>query len=64
MNESFKKHMIKVIKETLNEMSTSGCGCAGASMTPGQGEQYASPRAFKKKSKKPQTVIVKKLWNE
>ena len=38
------------IKDTTNEMSTTG---TGASFTSGQGEQYASPKAFKiKRSKK------------
>ena len=42
------------IKDTTNEMSTTG---TGASFTSGQGEQYASPKAFKiKRSKKKEGI--------
>lgn len=35
--------------EQLEELNTTG---TGASMTPGQGEQFTSPKAFKKKDPK------------
>jgi hypothetical protein len=39
--------LIKLVKEVLEEVSMTG---TGASFTPGQGEQYATPYAFKKGS--------------
>jgi len=39
--------LMKLVKEVLDEMSMTG---TGASFTPGQGEQYATPYAFKKGS--------------
>lgn len=41
-----KSELIQKIKEVLAEMSTTG---TGASFSPGQGEQYATPYAFSKK---------------
>jgi len=37
--------LVKLVKEVLDEISVTG---TGASFTPGQGEQYATPYAFKK----------------
>lgn len=56
------KHVAKIIREVLAENSTTGGGCAGASFTPGAGEQYASPKAFGKNKSK--TIIRKDLWKE
>lgn len=39
------------IKSQLEEISVSGGGTAGASFTPGTGEQYATPFAFNKNKK-------------
>jgi len=39
------------IKSTLEEISMSGGGTAGATFTPGTGEQYATPNAFSKDKK-------------
>jgi len=41
-----KSELVQKIKEVLAEMSTTG---TGASFSPGQGEQYATPFAFSKK---------------
>lgn len=41
-----KSQIIKAVHEVLQEMSMTG---GGASFTPGQGEQYATPFAFSKK---------------
>lgn len=55
-----KENKLKeLIKKTLKEMSMTGGGAggSGASFTPGEGMQYATPKAFKKKKK---TNIYKK----
>lgn len=39
--------LIQLVREILDEVSMTG---TGASFTPGQGEQYATPYAFKKGS--------------
>jgi hypothetical protein len=41
-----KSQVIEIIREVLQEMSTTG---GGASFTPGSGEQYATTLAFSKK---------------
>lgn len=43
-----KSELVKLIKITLKEISSTG---TGATFTPGQGEQYATPHAFGKTSK-------------
>lgn len=45
-----KEQLRSLIRELVTqEMSTTG---TGASMASGQGEQYATPKAFKKKNNK------------
>jgi len=44
-----KSELIQLIKEVVVEQSSTG---TGASFTAGQGEQYATPFAFKKKGTK------------
>lgn len=45
-----KKQLRALIRElVVQEMSTTG---TGASMSSGKGEQYATPKAFKKKNNK------------
>jgi hypothetical protein len=41
-----RKQLREIIKKVVREMSASGGGTAGASMSTGAGEQYASPFAF------------------
>lgn len=40
-----KRELVELIKTTIKEISSTG---TGASFTSGQGEQYATPYAFKK----------------
>jgi len=44
-----KSTLRKIIKELIDEISTTG---TGASFSPGTGAQYATPYAFSKKGKK------------
>ena len=50
-----RSKIIELIREVLGEMSVTGGGGGaspaggGATFTPGQGEQYATPKAFSKK---------------
>lgn len=54
-----KAELIKLVKEVIQEISATG---TGASFTPGQGEQYATPYAFKKDSKDNRAVkFLKKI---
>lgn len=41
-----RKQLREIIKKVVREMSASGGGTAGASMSAGAGEQYATPFAF------------------
>jgi formiminotetrahydrofolate cyclodeaminase len=41
-----KKQIKEIIKKVISEMSATGGGGAGASFSPGAGEQYATPFAF------------------
>jgi len=51
------------IKDLIEEVSMSGGGTAGASFTPGTGEQYATPKAFNsnKNAKGAQNIYYYKL---
>jgi len=49
MKISQLKELVKEVMHELNEMSTTG---TGASFSPGQGEQYATPNAFSKGRRK------------
>lgn len=57
-----KSDIHKIIKEVLKEMSVTGGGGGaapvggGATFTPGQGENYATPFAFSKKGQKKNTA--------
>lgn len=42
----------ELVKKTLQEMSMTGGGTAGAAFSPGVGMNYATPKAFKKKKVK------------
>lgn len=46
--------MIKLspIYKKIKESNTTGSGVAGATFIPGVGENYSTPKAFKKKSQK------------
>ena len=48
----FYPEQYRQVKNTLEEMSTTGGGAGSASFTPGTGMQYATPFAFKLKKKK------------
>jgi hypothetical protein len=49
----------EIVKEVIEEVSTTG---TGASFTPGQGAQYATPHAFAKNNKENRaTKYTKKL---
>lgn len=48
----------KLIKEILNELSSTG---TGASFTPGAGAQYATPKAFGRTGENRGTKLLKKL---
>ena len=41
-----KKQLKEIIRKVVTEMSATGGGTAGASMSAGAGEQYATPFAF------------------
>lgn len=41
-----KSELKKIVKEIIQELSATNVG--GASFSPGQGEQYATPHAFRK----------------
>jgi len=45
-SKSTKTELMSIIKEVLREVSATG---TGAGVTPGKGEQYATPKAFDKK---------------
>jgi len=49
------------IKNTLEEMSTTGGGAGSASFTPGTGAQYATPYAFRKKGQKANDKAYKEI---
>jgi len=51
-------------KYKIKEQSTTGGGVSGASFTPGTGEQYATPFAFKKKKKLPNIVKAPSSMDE
>lgn len=54
-----RSEIVKLIREVLTEMSTTG---TGASFSPGAGEQYATPYAFSKgKGKNRATKYLEKL---
>ena len=48
----FYPEQYRQVKNTLEEMSTTGGGAGSSSFTPGTGMQYATPFAFKLKKKK------------
>lgn len=63
----------ELVQEVLEETSVSGGGAAGASFTPGAGEQYMTTRAFNPNKKAKGTsrnkkhksgIIVKHLWGK
>lgn len=49
------------IKNTLEEMSTTGGGAGSASFTPGTGAQYATPYAFRRKGQKANDKAYKEI---
>lgn len=59
MKISQLKELVKEVMQELNEMSTTG---TGASFSPGQGAQYATPNAFLKgRGKNNATKYAEKL---
>jgi hypothetical protein len=57
------KFSLLEIRKKIDEMSSTG---GGAAMTPGTGEQYATPKAFKKKKKdtKLETLLKEVSYNK
>lgn len=54
-----RSKLIELVRSTLREISSTG---TGASFSPGQGEQYATPYAFSKgKKDNKATTYIKKL---
>lgn len=54
-----KRELVELIRTTLKEISSTG---TGASFSSGQGEQYATPRAFSKgKGDNKATNYIKKF---
>ncbi len=54
-----RSEIVKLVKEVISELSSTG---TGASFTPGQGEQYATPYAFSKgRGDNRATKFLKKL---
>jgi hypothetical protein len=52
--------------KSISEMSGTGggAGSAGASFTPGVGEQYSTPKAFKKKLTTKKSLKLREILNE
>ncbi len=62
-----RSKIMELIREVLDEMSVTGGGAAApadgrATFTPGQGEQYATPKAFSKK-KQTKKKVTKEIIN-